>query len=83
MDMFLADILKKIIEKPQELAVTLTQDEYSIVLTVIADPTDCGRIIGKKGKTINALRNLMYIWSHKKNDALLSRNKKIVIRINP
>lgn len=82
METFLTILLKKIVANPQALAVTLSKDDYTLILSIQSDQADCGRIIGKRGKTINAIRHLVYVWAHTK-DAQAIAHKKIVLRINP
>ncbi|HLD26520.1 MAG TPA: KH domain-containing protein [Patescibacteria group bacterium] len=82
MEAFLTTLLKKIVAHPQSLMVTLSQDDYSFILSVHSDESDYGRIIGKKGKTINALRHLTYLWT-RRNKQSSESNKKITIHLNP
>lgn len=82
MEEFLTKLLKKIVANPQGLVVTLSEDDYSFILSVQSDQADCGRIIGKRGKTINALRHLAYVWTHTKGAQTIT-HKKIVIHLNP
>lgn len=82
METFLTTLLKKIVEHPESLTVTISQDDYSIILSVQADQSDCGRIIGKKGKTINAIRHLAYLWTRTNKQQEIS-HKRITIHLNP
>lgn len=82
MELFLTDLLKKIVEKPDACSVVLTEDDYALSLAISADQSDCGRIIGKKGKTINALRTLVYLYltTHAAKDSA-QQHKKIIMNI--
>ncbi len=82
MESFLSSVLKKIVAHPESLVITLSQDDYAIILSVQADESDCGRIIGKKGKTINAIRHLTYLWTRTTTQQD-SAHKKIIIHLNP
>lgn len=82
MEAFLTALLKKIVANPQALVVAVSEDDYSFILSVQSDQADCGRIIGKRGKTINAIRHLTYVWTHTKGSQTIG-NKKIVIQLNP
>jgi len=56
---FLELVLKQLCGVPDALQITRTEDEYGVLLEVSADPSDTGRIIGRNGNTINALRALL------------------------
>lgn len=59
------DILLKlvcaIVEKPDEVKVEEEDQEGTTNFTVTVDKEDMGRIIGKNGKVIRAIRNIMKI----------------------
>ena len=53
-------ILKAIVNEPGKLGVKAEVDsEGTNVLRISAEPSDYGRIIGKKGKVINALKTIL------------------------
>lgn len=55
-------ILKTIVDNPDAVEVEETQEEEGVVtFTIKVDPADMGRVIGKEGKVIRALRNVMKI----------------------
>lgn len=51
-------LVKSIVEKPQAVKINPSQTEEGLVLILKVDPNDLGLIIGKKGKTIQAIRTL-------------------------
>jgi predicted RNA-binding protein YlqC (UPF0109 family) len=62
MKALLTYILKSIVEKPTEVKVSEAKEEAGIILFKIrVNPEDKKIIIGKGGKTINAIRNLLRI----------------------
>lgn len=62
MEKYLEAILSPLLLEPQELKITRSDDEMGVLLTVgIAQP-DMGRVIGKAGETIKAIRLLMHIF---------------------
>lgn len=81
MEDFLAYLLKKIIDKPEFLAISTGRNNETIIFNISADPADYGRIIGKKGKTVNALKSILYLYLYKK-DILADKDEKIIIRID-
>ncbi|MBP5467708.1 MAG: KH domain-containing protein [Candidatus Riflebacteria bacterium] len=55
----LEQLVKALVEHPDEVVVTPIEGEGTIVFEVQVNPEDAGKIIGKKGKTINALRTII------------------------
>ena len=53
-------IAKKLVDHPDKVIVEeTTPDENTIELTLKVDKTDIGKVIGKHGNTINAMRTLL------------------------
>lgn len=59
-------ILKAIIDN-KDITVTESEDEGSIILTIHAPQDEIGRIIGKGGKVINAMKQLVKIQAIREN----------------
>lgn len=59
------DILKQIVisivEKEEAVEITEAEDQGIVNLTIKVDPSEMGKIIGKEGKVIRAIRNVMRI----------------------
>ena len=53
-----------------------TDEENTILIQVMVNDTDMGKVIGKSGKTANAIRTLVQASSY------LSDNKKVKINID-
>lgn len=51
-------IIKTLVDKPELVTITQTVEENKIMLAVKVGQEDLGRIIGKDGQTIRALRSL-------------------------
>lgn len=79
---FLTNLLQKIIGKPDDLKVDCDEENGIFVITINVNQEDCGRIIGKKGKTINALKTLLYLYIYK-NEPSQNQHHKIVLHVNP
>lgn len=58
-------IVKKLVKKPEEVSVSSIESEEGIVLQLKVDKDDMGRVIGKNGKTIKAIRTMLNIASAK------------------
>jgi len=52
----LESILKAMVEKPEDVKVTQTVDDMGVLLSVELGEGDAGLVIGRGGKTINAIR---------------------------
>ena len=66
MQSFLEYIVKGLVQKPEELSVTPVEKNGLTVYELRMNPTDVGRIIGRDGVTINAIRSLLTAGSAKK-----------------
>ena len=66
MQAFLEFVVKGLVQNPD--AVTVTQVEHAgmIIYELRLDPADVGKIIGRQGITINAIRSLLLAGSAKK-----------------
>lgn len=58
---FLRFVLESIIEDKGELIIESKLDELGILLTVQVSDRDMGKLIGKGGQTVKALRTLLRI----------------------
>ena len=58
---FLQFVLKALVEDPDQLIIESQKDELGILLTVQVSERDMGKLIGKSGQTIKALRTLLRI----------------------
>jgi predicted RNA-binding protein YlqC (UPF0109 family) len=57
---FIENIAKQLVDHPDEVIVEeTTPDENTIELTLKVDKTDIGKVIGKQGNTVNAMRALL------------------------
>ena len=72
---FIEYIVKSLVSKPDEVKIERRIDEKGVLLELIVDPEDLGRVIGKRGATAQSLRTLLRALGTK-NDARY--NLKIV-----
>jgi len=61
---------KAIVEKPDEVEVEIEQDGPETVYWLIVSPEDIPRVIGRSGKTIRALRNIVEASGEAQNKRL-------------
>ena len=65
LEAFLTDVLKPLLDHPDVLRVEAKGDGRTRELTIHADESDMGRIIGKSGRTIQSLRTLCKVAGEK------------------
>jgi predicted RNA-binding protein YlqC (UPF0109 family) len=52
-------IAKALVDKPEEVSVKAVEGEQVLVLELSVDPSDLGKVIGKKGRTVKSIRSLL------------------------
>ncbi len=55
---FVKDTTEKIVDKPDDVDVKATVSTKAIIIQVRVHDRDCGKIIGRRGRTIDALKVL-------------------------
>lgn len=65
MKAFLEFLIQSIVNYPQEVAVQEKEAADVVSLTVKANPEDIKVIIGREGRTIKAIRNLLWVMATK------------------
>lgn len=66
MQAFLEYIVKGLVQHPDDVTVTLVEREGTTVFELRLHPQDVGKVIGRQGMTINAIRSLLLAGSAKK-----------------
>jgi uncharacterized protein len=66
MQAFLEYVVKGLVQNPEETTVTPVEKNGLTVYELRMNPSDVGRIIGREGVTINAIRSLLTAGSAKK-----------------
>jgi hypothetical protein len=64
---FLEYSVKALADHPESIETTRTIDQMGVLLTLTVHPEDMGKIIGKSGKTAEALRILLRVVGMKGN----------------
>lgn len=67
-------IISQIVDNPEKIEINEQEDQGIINFTITVDPSDMGKIIGKNGKVIRAIRNVVKI-------SAIKQNKKINIAL--
>jgi len=66
MQAFLEYVVKGLVHNPEAVTITPVEREGTTVYELRLDPQDVGKIIGRQGMTINAIRSLLLAGSAKK-----------------
>ncbi len=61
----LESMVKSIVDKPDEVEVSVTEGEDTLVYELRLGDGDLGKVIGKRGKNINAIRTIIFAASAK------------------
>lgn len=67
-------IVASIVERTDSVIIEESEEEGTTIFTIQVDPEEIGKVIGKDGKVIRAIRNVMKI-------AAMKENKRIHISI--
>ena len=59
MQKLLEDIVKSLVDKPDEVKININESENTIVYELNVGDGDLGKVIGKKGRNVNAIRTLL------------------------
>lgn len=70
----LIQIAQALVDYPEQVSVNEIEGDQTVVLELRAAKTDMGKIIGKKGKTANAIRTIL-------NAASTKTGKKYVLEL--
>ena len=67
-------IAKSLVDMPEEVSVTVTENEHQMVLELRVAPGDLGRVIGKQGRTARSFRTIL-------NAAGTKQKKRLTLEI--
>ena len=59
MQKLLEDIVKSLVDKPDEVQINVNESENTIVYELNVGEGDLGKVIGKKGRNVNSIRTLL------------------------
>jgi predicted RNA-binding protein YlqC (UPF0109 family) len=64
---FLEVVVKALVDAPEKVKITRTVDEMGVLLTLVVDNADMGKVIGRSGNTAKAIRTLLRVVGMKNN----------------
>lgn len=67
-------IAKSLVDYPDEVVVTQTENEKSIIIELRVAQSDMGKVIGKQGRIAKAIRSVVKAAASKEN-------KKVIVEI--
>lgn len=56
---FVEYIVKNLVDNPDRVNINEIGGAQTLIIELSVDPSDIGKVIGKRGKTINAIRTLL------------------------
>ena len=65
---FVEDVVKAIVNHPEDVKTERAVDEMGVLITLHINPADMGQVIGRQGQTARAIRTLLKIVGAKKYD---------------
>jgi len=68
MDKLLNDMVRAIVDRPEEVNVSINENEITKIYELTVGEGDLGKVIGKKGRNINALRIILSAVNAKEGD---------------
>ena len=74
MKQILEDIAKSLVDAPNEVSITEVDGEKTIIFELRCNGKDVGKIIGKSGKTVGAMRTLL-------NSIAAKQGRKAVLEV--
>jgi len=60
MQEFIETVVKQLVDKPDDVNVNAVEGEQQIIFELTVGDGDFGKVIGKKGRNISALRSLLF-----------------------
>ncbi len=67
MQELVAHIAKSLVDNPEAVNVTLTEEDDTITIGLSVAKEDLGKVIGKQGRTARAMRSLLAVRAGKEN----------------
>ena len=74
MDKLVEYIAKSLVDHPENVRVTTREEDDSVMIELVVDPEDTGKVIGKQGRIAKAIRAIV-------KAASINDEKKVVVDI--
>ncbi|NLA10795.1 MAG: KH domain-containing protein [Firmicutes bacterium] len=76
MEQMLEQIAKALVDHPDQVRVSQLDDGRVVTLELRVSPDDVGKVIGRQGRIVKAIRTVV-------NAAALRNNKRVLVEIVP
>ena len=60
MQEFIESVVKQLVDKPDEVNVEAVESDQTIIYELTVGDGDYGKVIGKKGRNVSALRTILF-----------------------
>lgn len=67
MEELIAFIARSLVDQPDEVRVTVSEEDDCITVELTVGPEDLGKVIGKQGRTARAMRSILAAAAAKEN----------------
>ncbi len=67
-------LVKRLVDNPDEVKITVVEGERSTILELRVNKSDVGKVIGKGGRIVSAIRTLIFAMA-KSND------KRVILEV--
>lgn len=67
---FVEMIVKAIVDNPGDVKTEKTVDDRGTLISLMLNPDDMGKIIGKGGRTVNSIRKLLHVFGAKTDERI-------------
>lgn len=65
---FVEMIVKAIVDNPDDVKTEKTVDDRGVLISLMLNSADMGKIIGKGGRTVNSIRKLLHVFGAKSDE---------------
>ncbi len=76
MEQMLARIARALVDYPDQVRVNVLEDERVVTLELQVSPDDMGKVIGRQGRIVKAIRTVV-------NAAAIKENKRVLVEVVP
>ncbi len=67
MEELIAFIARSLVDQPEEVKVTMTEEDDCLTVELAVAPDDLGKVIGKQGRTARAMRSVLSAAAAREN----------------
>jgi predicted RNA-binding protein YlqC (UPF0109 family) len=67
MQELVSHIARSLVDSPEVVAVTMSEEDDTVTISLAVAKEDLGKVIGKQGRTARAMRSLLAVRAGKEN----------------